>query len=104
MHKLSKDPPSYRQNSGTTESSPDRKLSLPELIRYLDYCNELLSLTSKISALYVQQSNDNIVMAAVSDMETLCTGLSGKIWQKLQIAESALENVARDNDGQIQKP
>ncbi len=92
MHQLSKDPSSFRQYSGATESSPDRKLSLPEMIRYLDYCSELLSVTSKISALYVQGLKDSVVMAAVSDVETLCTSLSNKIWQKLQIAESALKN------------
>ena len=62
------------------------------MIRYLDYCSELLSVTSKISALYVQGLKDSVVMAAVSDVETLCTSLSGKIWQKLQIAESALKS------------
>jgi len=69
-------------------------LTLPELIRYLDYCSEMLSVTSKIAALYIQRFNDGVVLNAVSDVETLCSGLSGKVWQKLQIAESALDAAA----------
>lgn len=91
MHQLSKDPGYYRKYAGATTASPARTLTLPELIRYFDYCSELLSLTSKVAALYIQRFNDGVVLSAVSDVETLCTGLSGKIWQKLQIAESISE-------------
>jgi len=92
MHQLTKDPAYYRKYPGATESSPARQLTLFQLIRYLDYCSELLSMTSKIAALYVQRFNDATVLAAVSDVEQICTALSGKIWQKLQIAESILEH------------
>jgi len=92
MHQLTKDPGYYRKYVGVTKASPLRKLTLPELIRYFDYCSELLSLTSKVAALYIQRFNDGVVLSAVSDVETLCTGLSGKIWQKLQIAESISED------------
>jgi len=95
MHQLSKDPAYYRQYSGATKSSPKRQLTLPQLVRYLDYCSELLSLTSKMAALYVQRFHDGVTLAAVSDVETLCTGLSGKIWQKLQIAESEMVGARR---------
>jgi hypothetical protein len=66
-------------------------LTLPELSRYLDYCSELLSITSKIAALYIQKFSDGVVLEAVSDVETLCAGLGQKIWQKLDIAESISE-------------
>jgi hypothetical protein len=88
MHQLNKDPDFYRSYTRATKSSPHRELSLPELIRYLEYCSELLSLASKIAALYVQRFNDSVVLEAVSDVETLCAGLSAKIWQKVQIAEA----------------
>jgi len=91
MHQLNKDPAVFRRYSGTTVSSPERSLSLPQLIRYLDYCSEMLSLTSKIAALYIQRFHDRDALAAVSDVETLCVGLSAKIWQKLQIAETAMD-------------
>lgn len=94
MHQLTKDPGFFRQYTGATKSSPARKLTLPEMIRYFDYCSELLSLTSKIAALYIQRFNDGIVLSAVSDVETLCAGLSAKIWRKLQIAESIQNHAA----------
>jgi len=91
MHQLTKDPGYYRRYPGATKSSPHRQLTLFELVRYLDYCSELLSMTSKIAALYIQRFNDATVLGAVSDVERLCTALSGKVWQKLQIAEAILE-------------
>lgn len=56
-----------------------------ELSRYLDYCSELLSLTGKVAALYVQDFQDPVVLAAVNEIEELTTGLSRKIWQKLMV-------------------
>jgi hypothetical protein len=87
MHQLNKDPGHYRRGMRTTKSSPERELTLTELMRYLDYCSELLSITSKITALYAQEMNDRVVLSAVSDVEALVSGLSQKIWQKLDIAE-----------------
>lgn len=87
MHQLTKDPDYYRGGADDTVHSPTRSLSLPELMRYLDYCSEMLSLTSKIAALYIQRFNDSVVLDAVSDVETLCDGLSRKVWQKLTIAD-----------------
>lgn len=87
MHQLTKDPDYYRGGIIETRHSPKRELTLPQLTRYLDYCSETLSITSKIAALYVQQFSDGVVLAAVSDVETLCDGLSRKIWQKMNIAE-----------------
>ena len=69
-----------------------------ELRRYFDYCSEMLSLTGKIAAVYVQEFNDMVVLASVNEVETLCTGLSRKIWQKLSILhEEDDENGAEDN-------
>ena len=58
-----------------------------ELIRYLDYCRELLSLLGKISALYIQEFRDPVALASASEFEGLTRGLSQKIWQKIIIAE-----------------
>jgi hypothetical protein len=60
-----------------------------ELARYLDYCSEMLSLISKLAALYVQSFDDGTVLAAVSDVQGLTNGLSGKIWQKIVILDTA---------------
>ena len=86
MHQLVVDPDYYRGGIIATKHSPKRELSLPLMMRYLDYCSELLSLTSKIAALYIQEFNDSVVLNAVSDVEILCDGLSRKIVQKMSLA------------------
>ena len=67
-----------------TPSSPRRTLSDFELARYLDYCSEMLALLGKIAALYAQTSTDREVISAVNEIEVLTSGLSGKIWDKIQ--------------------
>jgi hypothetical protein len=91
MHQLTKDPESVLSGAVPTPSSPQRTMTRFELARYLDYCSEMLSLTSKLAALFAQHVNDPIVLNAVNDVETLTTGLSRKIWQKVMI----LDTVAR---------
>ena len=89
MHQLTKDPERlFSPEVEDTLSSPERDISPPNLGRYLDYCSELLSVTSKLSALLVQYFNDAVLLGAVDEIETLTTGLSGKIWQKIQLLDS----------------
>jgi hypothetical protein len=96
MHQLTKDPERLLVRGKDTASSPKRTLSGPELIRYLDYCSEMLSLIGKLAALYVQKFNDPVALAAVNEVEELTTGLSRKIWQKIMILDSFLaETVVR---------
>ena len=40
-----------------------------ELSRYLDYCSEMMSLTSKVAVLFAQSFPDPVVTEAVSDIE-----------------------------------
>jgi hypothetical protein len=87
MHQLTKDPEHLMMAHPDTASSPERSMSPPELGRYLDYCSELLSVTSKIAALFVQDFNDPVVLSTVNDIEMLVTGLSSKIWQKITLLE-----------------
>jgi hypothetical protein len=87
MHQLTKNPDQFLAESAATASSPSRVGTRFELSRYLAYCTELLSLTSKVAALYVQEFEDRVVLEAVNDMETLATGLSTKIWQKIIILD-----------------
>jgi len=93
MHQLTKDPERLMSPREDTPSSPERLMSAPDLGRYLDYCSELLALTSKIAALFVQQFNDPVVLSTVNEVETLVTGLSGKIWQKITLLDRALPAV-----------
>ena len=66
-----------------------RTLSRTQLPRYLDYCSELLALTSKLAALHAQHLNDAVVLNAVNDIEALTADLSRKIWQKISILAMA---------------
>jgi len=90
MHQLTKDPERLLVKSVTTPSSPKLNLSPTELMRYLDYCSEMLSLIGKLAALYVQKFDDPVALAAVNDVEELTSGLSRKIWQKIMILNSEL--------------
>jgi hypothetical protein len=87
MHQLTKDPQHVLTDTRDTASSPTRTLNRYELARYLDYCSELLSLSSKLAALHVQYVNDPVVLDAVNDIETLAASLSNKIWQKIMILD-----------------
>ena len=42
----------------------------------------------KISALYVQNFTDPVVVTAGNEIEVLATGLSRKVWQKIMILKS----------------
>jgi hypothetical protein len=88
MHQLTKDPERLLSNQPDTASSPVRNMTREQLGRYLDYCSELLSVTSKLAALYVQNFADPVVLDTVSEVETLATGLSGKIWQKITLLDA----------------
>ncbi len=86
MHQLTKDPHRVLQD-GDTASSPKRTLRPDQLARYLDYCTEMLSLTSKVAALYTERFDDSVVLQAVDEVEALTTGLSRKIWQKIMLLD-----------------
>jgi len=98
MHQLTKDPQYALRTIVDTPASPPRLHDRERLSWYLDYCSEMLSLTGKIATLYVQRFDDPVVMAAVTEVETLTTGLSGKVWQKLMILETALASSAEGPD------
>ncbi|MDJ0839379.1 MAG: hypothetical protein QNK37_22865 [Acidobacteriota bacterium] len=88
MHQLTKDPVRIKRRSEGEEEwqdeiPPPQVLNSIQLQRYLDYCSEMLSLLGKTAALYAQNMNDEVVLAAVNEIEQLCTGLSNKIWQKI---------------------
>ena len=86
MHQLTKDPKSLNANG--TQHSPKREMNNYELSSYLDYCSEMLSLTSKVSALYANDYNDEVVLNTINEIEDLTTSLSGKVWQKIMIIKT----------------
>jgi len=85
MHQLTKDPERARRHGPDTPSSPARRMTSFELGRYLDYCSEMLSTISKVAALYGQAFPDPVIHTATDQVETLASGLSRKIWQKLDL-------------------
>ncbi len=89
MHQLTKDPTVVLANTATA-ASPTRSMDQFQLTRYLDYCAEMLALIGKLAALYAARTQDPEVVSAVNDVESLCTDLGRKIWQKITIL-SALE-------------
>jgi hypothetical protein len=89
MHQLTKDPEHVLVPVADTPSSPARDLSRGELARYLDYCSELLALTSKLAALHAQHLQDPVVLNAVNDIESLTADLSRKVWHKITILDIA---------------
>ena len=90
MHQLTKDPSAAVSVGGKTPSSPPRTLTPYELSRYLDYCSEMMSLTSKVAVLFAQSLPDPVVTEAVSDIERIASGMSQKIWQKIMMLDSAI--------------
>lgn len=90
MHQLTKDPTTAVIVGGKTLSSPARTLTPYELSRYLDYCSEMMSLTSKVAVLFAQSLPDPVVTEAVSDIERIASGMSQKIWQKIMMLDSAI--------------
>lgn len=87
MHQLTKDPTQFWQGYTATASSEVPDMTSAELIRYLDYCSEMLSLTGKLAALYMQDVRDSVIIEAVTEIEDLTTSLSRKIWQKIMILQ-----------------
>jgi len=85
MHQLTQDPSRVLNKSMFTVNSPRSEFTPFQLSRYLDYCSEMLSLIGKIAALYAQNYHDSVVITAVNEIESLTTGLSRKIWQKIMI-------------------
>lgn len=88
MHQLTKDPERLMLPASPNSNSTLAGMTMYELRRYLEYCGEMLSLVGKIATLYVQKFDDDVSLAAASEVEELTTGLSQKIWQKIMILHS----------------
>lgn len=89
MHQLTKDPVYVLGTYPDTHASPQRTLTRYQLSRYLDYCSEMLALNAKVAVLFAHSMDDEVVLNAVNDIESLTQGMSGKIWQKIMILDLA---------------
>lgn len=103
MHQLTKDPNNVLQ----PEDNNNHRFQSPEdLIRYLDFCTDLLSINSKLAALHVQYFQNNEVLNNVSEVEMLSHELSRKIWQKIMILDVSLKDqtvISEPNKGETRK-
>ena len=88
MHQLTKDPSAF--GAPRTSSSPERGMSPNQLLRYLGYCSELLSLASKVAALYADKLRDPAIVDVVGDIERLTAHLGQKIWQKIELVQQRM--------------
>ena len=82
VHQLTKSPDMAGVTDGRTENSPKR-MGRFQMGRYLDYCSEMLALSSIIAALYGEGFDDPEAVEAVTRVEELCHALERKIWQKM---------------------
>ena len=80
LHQIAKDPPIV---NAAGDAASDRA----DLVRYLDLCSDMLSLTANLAALFVQDMPDPVVLETVDGIEALTNGLSRKIWQKIMIIQ-----------------
>ena len=79
MHQLTKDPERAMSKSyQPTKFSPKVPMDSFQLRRYLDYCSEMLSLTGKVGAEYVNHFDDAVMVSAVNEVETLTSDFSRK--------------------------
>ena len=85
MHQLTKDPARIHHPHPSRRAFSQEDLSV-----YLDFCSEMLAIVAKMAALYAQHLDDAVVLAAVDEVESLTSGLSAKILQKIVILESSL--------------
>jgi hypothetical protein len=95
MHQLPKHPESVAsREEHRTHSSPEQTIEGFELMRYLDYCSELLAVASNLGALVVQDFPDSTVLARVNDLESLTSELAQKLWQKIDIVDRVMREQA----------
>ncbi len=88
MHQLTKDPSATSDQTHRTPSSPNRTMTPFELVRYLDYCSEMFSLTAKVATLYAQSSRDSLVIGTVTEIEQMAANLSAKVWHKITLIQA----------------
>lgn len=81
MHQLAKQP----EYTGDRSVGHGEALPPADLIAYLSWCTELLSLLSKLGAYYVQDLDDEVSLDEANELEDLTTGLAQKIWQKIML-------------------
>ncbi len=93
LHQISKNP--ERLRGVTKDKTHVIDMTPAELIRYLNYCNEMVALISILAAIYTLRFQDAVVLAALNEIEGFSSGLSSKIWQKIMVVHTVKPNRKR---------
>ncbi len=98
MHQINKDP---GIDERPAPAGADRRTvrSDAQLALYLDHASDMLALIGKLAAFYGQHLRDRVVLDAVNEIETLTTGLSAKMWQKIIMVNDLGMEVRRRGEG-----
>jgi hypothetical protein len=99
MHQLSKGPDRLGRAIEPVDSG-GIQLDNEGMRRYLRFCTVLLAVISKVGQVYVQDFPDPAAQLAVDNFESLATGLSSKIWQKLMILDR-IQSDAMDKGAEV---
>jgi len=87
MHQLTKDPEVILIKNKMDSDMQHEAMTPFELMRYLDFCCDMLSIIGKVAALYVQDFDDPILLSSVNEIQSLTMGLSSNIGQKIQTVQ-----------------
>lgn len=79
MHQVSKDTDRWLFDADADTDSDEL---------YLMFCAELLALVGKTAALHAEHNDDDVVLDTVAEIESLTSGTSREIWQKIQMLNS----------------
>ena len=90
MYQLGKDPLSIKPLS--TIQSNQNIMDDFEMGRYFNYCCELLSLSSKMAVLFINENTTERVSEAINEIELLSAALNRKIWQKIALLDKPISN------------
>jgi hypothetical protein len=85
MHQLAKDPALEKFHIHLDAKGNLTANRQQHIEKYLHACIALLAIVSKIGQLYVEHFPDTTAIHSVNDFETICTGLSNKIGDKLLV-------------------
>ncbi|MEJ6579944.1 MAG: hypothetical protein QNL33_15700 [Akkermansiaceae bacterium] len=90
LHQINKDPGLDRMAAPV----PDRRTvrSDAALAEYLDFSGDLLSIIGKLAAYYAQNLRDRVVLDAVTEIETLSSSLSNKLWLKIIVLREMMRD------------
>jgi hypothetical protein len=71
-------------------------LSISESILYLDDCSQAVVLAGKVAALLIEDYDDSLVIATVSEIDALCNGITNRIWLKIQVFQLTHRTAVRN--------